>query len=375
MSSAADPSGRGFKPPRLGVGHMAFQVFVEEDVRIEEKDYYMGLEPMLEASDVAVTFLPSREGGEIRADELADADAFVSARDRLTADSLARADDLRIVTRGGAGFDNLDLDALADHGVVACHAPQGPTQSVAEATVMMLTACAHNTRRADRMVREEGFGGRIENMGVELQDSTVGIVGLGLIGSRVVELLEALDPEIIAHDPYVPASRADELGVELVDRETVLDRSDLVSLHVPLTEETHHMLGRESFRRMKESAHLVNTTRGGIYPDEELAAAIRDGDIAGAAIDVFEGEPDVAGNPLLELEDCLMTPHSAGINRQSMERIGNIMSESILNVKDGELPINILNPEVYDEPVPEDNLTPSFRPEEATRRSSAPDAR
>ncbi|MFB6192547.1 MAG: NAD(P)-dependent oxidoreductase [Haloarculaceae archaeon] len=353
---------------------MAFQVFVEEDVRIEEMDYCMGLEPLLEASDVEVTFLPPREGDEIGADELAGAEAFVSARDLLTADSLARADDLRIVTRGGAGFDNLDLDALTERGVVACHAPQGPTQSVAEATVMMLTACAHNTRRADRTVRERGFEGRMENMGSELQASTVGIVGLGLIGSRVVELLAPYDPEIIAHDPYVPASRAEELGVELVDRETVLARSDLLSLHVPLTEETHHMLGRDDFRAMKGSASLVNTTRGGIYPDEELAAALRAGELDSAAIDVFEGEPDVEGNPLLKLEDCLMTPHSAGINREGMERIGHLMSESILNVKDGELPINILNPEVYDEPVPEENLTPSFRPEEATRRSSPPDA-
>jgi len=189
----------------------------------------------------------------------------------------------------------------------------------------------------------------------------------------VVELLETFDPEIVAHDPYVPASHAADLGVELVDRDAVLDRSDLLSLHVPLTEETHYMLDREAFRRMKDSAYVVNTTRGGVYPDEDLAAAIREGDIAGAAIDVFEGEPDVEGNPLLELDDCLMTPHSAGINRQSMERIGNIMAESILNVKDGELPINVLNPEVYDQPVPEGNLTPSFRPEQATPRPS-PDA-
>jgi D-3-phosphoglycerate dehydrogenase len=353
---------------------MAFQVFVEEDVRIDEMDYCMGLEPLLEAPDVEVTFLPPREGDEVAPGELAGADAFVSARALLTADSLSRADDLRIVARGGAGFDNLDVDALTAHGVVATHAPQGPTQSVAEATVMMLTACAHNTRRADRMVREQGFEGRMENMGFELQASTVGLVGLGLIGSRVVELLAPYDPEIIVHDPYVPAARAEALGVELVDRETVLERADLLSLHVPLTEETHHMLGREAFRRMKESAALVNTTRGGIYPDEELAAALREGEIRGAAVDVFEGEPDVEGNPLLDLEDCLMTPHSAGINREGMERIGNIMAESILNVKAGEFPSNVLNPAVYDEPVPEANLTPSFRPEEATRRTSPPDA-
>jgi D-3-phosphoglycerate dehydrogenase len=121
------------------------------------------------------------------------------------------------------------------------------------------------------------------------------------------------------------------------------------------------MLGAEQFRTMKSTAYFVNTTRGGIYPDDDLARALREGWIAGAAIDVFEDEPNVEGNPLLEIEDCLVMPHAAGINKDGLTRVGEIVAQAQLDYKDGEIPRNVLNPDAYDEPVPEDRLSPSYR--------------
>lgn len=339
-----------------------FRVYVARDIRIEELEYYMGLEDLLEDPDIEVTFLPERPYTTLKTDDLRGADAVVSLRDDITRETLDGLDRLKIIARAGAGYENLDLDACTDHGVVAVHAPQGPTESVAQATLGMLIVCASNLRKYDNLIREQGFEGRIENMGFELGSHTLGIIGLGLIGTRLVEVLDPFDMDVQVYDPYLPEERAEELGVRLVDDlHDMLRTSDLVSLHVPLTPETEGMLGEEEFRAMKESAYIVNTTRGGIYSDAELARAIREGWIAGAAIDVFEDEPNVEGNPLLELEDSLMTPHIAGITRDSLDRIGHLLVESILNVKNDELPINILNPDVYDEPVPEENLSPSFR--------------
>lgn len=340
----------------------AFTVYVTSDYRRPELDFYMGLEPLYDAPDVDVTFL-DREPGPIQPGELAGADAVIAGEpDTVSNESLAGTDRLRVVGRTGAGFNSLDLDACTDQGVVAVHAPQGPTLSVAQATLGMLISCAHNFRRYDRLVREQGFEGRLDNMGFELSGRTLGIVGLGLIARQLLELLEPFEMDVLACDPYTSSEAAEAVGARLVDLDELLRRSDLVSLHVPLTGETRGMLGAAEFRAMKPTAYLVNTTRGGIYDDATLARAIREGELAGAAIDVFEGEPDVAGNPLLELEDCQVTPHIAGITRDSLTRIGNILSEALLAVHRGEIPRNVLNPEVYDRSIPDAKLSPSYRP-------------
>lgn len=338
-----------------------FQVYVERDVRDPDLDYAMGLDPLLDDPGIEVTFIDDPDREEIRPSDLAGADAFVSFADPITAASLDGVEGLRVIARMGAGYDNLDLDAITDHGVVAVHAPQGPTESVAQAALGMLVVCAHNLKVYDTVIRESGFEERAAHRGFELGSATVGIIGTGLIGSRLAELLRPFDTDLQIYDPYIPDERIEELGGRRVDFDEVLETSDLVSLHVPRTEETIGMLGTEQFEQMKETAYLVNTTRGGIYPDAELAAAVRDGEIAGAAIDVFEDEPDVEGNPLLDLDEVLVTPHITGVTHDSAKRIGNYVSKSILRIRDGELPINILNPDVYDEPVPEENLSPSFQ--------------
>lgn len=349
---------------------MTFHVTIERDARDPETGAIPGLERLYEDPDVTVSHLADDRGPELASTDLQGADAYVSYSYDLTADSLAGVESLDIVTRAGAGYENLDLDALTEHGIVAAHAPQGPTASAAQATVGMIIACAHDLARKEHRLRTEGWGGRAAGgFGFELGNATLGFIGLGLIGQQVLENLEPFRSaglRTLVYDPYLGEQRADALGVELVDRGTLLSDADVVTIHVPLTDETHHMLGPADFERMQSSAYLVNTARGGIYPDEALADALEAGEIAGAAVDVFEDEPDVSGNPLLGVDHAMLTPHVAGVTVDSLERIHSIMAESIHNIKAGEPPINVLNPAAYEavagEPLPEESVSPSFRP-------------
>lgn len=349
---------------------MAFHVTIEQDARDPETGVVPGLEQLYEDPEIEISYLGSDSGPELAPMDLQGADAYVSYSYELTADSLAGVDSLKLVTRAGAGYDNLDLDAMTEHGVVAAHAPQGPTASAAQATVGMIVACAHNLPHQEHRLRTEGWAGRIAaGFGFELGNATLGFLGMGLIGQKVLANLAPFRDdglETLVYDPYLPEERAAELGVEPVDLDTLLATVDIVTIHVPLTEETHHMLGTADFERMQESAYLVNTSRGGIYPDEALARALESGEIAGAAIDVFEHEPDVDDNPLLAIDHALLTPHVAGVTGDSLRRIHRIMGESIYNLKAGDPPINVLNPSAYeqvaDESLPADCRSPSYRP-------------
>lgn len=338
-----------------------FAVFVTRDDRLPERGYDMGLSSLQNDPEIDVTFLPPRDYHELRTADLRGANGVVSLKDNITAETLAGLDSLEIIGRFGSGFDNVDIDACTERGIVVTNAPQGLRESVAQATVGMLIVCASHMRKYDNVVRSIGFDERLDHMGVELFDKTLGLIGSGQIGSRVLQLLEPFDMDVLTYDPYLSAERADELGVERVELSTLLARSDFVSLHCPLTEETEGMLGEAEFEHMNDDAYFVNTTRGGIYADEVLATALRENWIAGAAIDVFENEPHVEGNPLLDIEDCLVMPHAAGINKDGLTRVGEIVSDSIIAHKNGEIPANVLNPDAYDRPVPEDRLSPSYR--------------
>jgi D-3-phosphoglycerate dehydrogenase len=334
-------------------------VYVSNDLRVPERDYDMGLGSLYEADDIEVKFLETQNHDELRPENLPGADAIIAIQQHVTEETVAGLDDLKLVSAFGAGLDHIDIEACTNHGVAVVNAPQPVRRAVAQSTLGMLITCASNSIEYNNHIRERGFKGRIPKMGHTLYGKTLGTIGMGMIGSKVVELLQPFDVDIITHDPYLPDERADELDVELVDLDTLLEDSDFISMHCPLTDETRGMLGTEEFKQMKESAFLVNTTRGGLYPDEELAEAIEKGWIAGAAIDVFEDEPNVEGNPLLELEDCLMTPHISGVLIETMTDQGNLVSEAVLSRLHGDVPHNLINPDVYDHDVDADLLSPS----------------
>ena len=315
---------------------------------------------------LAPRFLSEEEGRTLAPADLQDVDAYVGYRPALPAEAFSEVGpDLEFVMRPSAGFDNLGVRAATEHGIAVAHAPQGPRDAVVEGVIGMMISCARGLYAHNVCVRERGFEGRGEPPALELADSTVGILGLGQIGRRLAEYLGTFGPELKAHDPYVEARRAADLGVELVSLEELLETSDFLSIHVPLTDETHHMLGEADFRRMKETAFLINAARGGVYPDDDLAEAVREGWIAGAVVDVFEDEPEVEDNPLLELdqEDALLTPHILGNATVSAgRRVRELVTEAVLSLARGEYPPNVLNPEVYDEPVPEGRISEAYVP-------------
>lgn len=339
---------------------MTYAVYISRDDSVEDLNYRMGLEPLLDHEDVEVTFLSERDYHTLHPSDLEGANAVVSLEDLITGESVAGLSELEIIAGFGAGLDNVDIDACTEQGIAITNSAQGPRPSVAQSTLGMMLVCASNLLGYNNLIKTQGFEGRFANMGTHLYEKQLGIIGFGLIGSKVCELVEPFDMDVKVHDPYAPEERIEEYGVERVELGELLETSDFVTLHCGLNEGTRNMLGTEQFERMKSSAYLINTTRGGLYPDAELAEAIREGEIAGAAIDVFEDEPHVEGNPLLELDDVLTTPHSAGVLREGLDNIGNIVSESILNVKNGEVPKNIVNPEIYDRPVPSEKLSPSY---------------
>ncbi|MFP9191406.1 NAD(P)-dependent oxidoreductase [Natrialbaceae archaeon A-CW1-1] len=343
-----------------------YKVHVLLDLRDQYGDPIPGFEPLLEDDDIEVTYAKPRQYDTLSPEDLEGANAAISMVDEITDSSLQGVDTLEFVVRTGAGFENLDVSALTDHGIVAAHAPQGPTESVAQSTVGMLITCAHNLRKFDHLVRtdpEEAVLNRADYMGHELQNQSLGIIGMGQIGKRVVELVDPFGIDIQVYDPYLPSEEAAQLGVRLVKRDELLQTADYISLHVPLTDETRNMLGEEEFKLMKESACLLNTSRGGLYEDKVLARALREGWIGGAAIDVFEDEPFIKDNPLREIDNALLTPHISGITHEAMERIMSISAQGVLAMKDGKLPENIINPEVIEGAVPDNKLSPAYIPE------------
>jgi D-3-phosphoglycerate dehydrogenase len=334
-------------------------VYVSNDLRVPERDYDMGLRRLDEADDVDVKFLTTQNHDELRPADLPGADALIAIQQHVTEETVDGLDDLKIVSAFGAGLDHIDIEACTKHGVAVTNAPQPVRRAVAQSALGMLITCASNSMEYNNHIREHGFENRIPKMGHTLYEKTLGTVGMGMIGSKVVELVQPFDVDIITHDPYLSAERAEELGVELVSLDTLLAESDFISMHCPLTDETRGMFGTEQFKQMKESAYLINTTRGGLYSDAELAEAIENDWIAGAAIDVFEDEPNVEGNPLLDLEDNLMTPHISGVLIETMTDQGRLVSDAIRSTLDGEVPHNLLNPDVYDHAVDEELLSPS----------------
>ena len=341
-----------------------YRVCFLRDLRKQYGDPLPGSKKLLEDDEIEVTHAAPRDHDEIEPSDLRGFNAAISMTDDIRASSLEGVDSLELVVRSGAGFENLDIQSLTNHGIIASHAPQGPTQSVAQATVGMLITCAHNLKEFDHLVRtdpEKAVLNRADYMGHELSAKTLGILGLGQIGKTVVELLKPFDMNICVYDPYLEESKAEALGVKKTGLNSLLSIADYITLHVPRTDETKYMLGKDEFKQMKDSAYLINTSRGGLYEDDVLVEALQKGWIAGAAIDVYEDEPFIEDNPLREVDHALLTPHISGITFESMERIISICADSIIRMKNGEFPRFIINPEsVEDTEIPEEYLSPAF---------------
>ncbi len=281
---------------------------------------------------------------------LRSADAAVAtSRFTFDANTFSHAPRLKIVARLGVGYDNVDLAAATDAGICVTITADASTEAVAEHAVAMMMALTRQVVRADAAVRKGKWDTRQELAGVELRDMTLGIIGLGRIGGRVAEICrDGFGMRVLAYDPYLTNEVIRERCAEPAQSLTVLlAESDVISLHVPATAETHHMINAETLAQMKPSAILVNTARGFIVAEQDLVHAVQAGRLGGAALDVFDPEPPPHNHPLFALSNIMVTPHVAGLTAEAVRRVGLQAARQVYQVLHDRQPDGLLNPGVW----------------------------
>lgn len=265
---------------------------------------------------------------------LPDYDALVvRSQVKVDAEMLAAGSRLVVVGRAGVGVDNVDIDAATRAGITVVNAPTGNTIAAAEHTLALLYAFARRIAPADASMRR-GEWKRSQFTGIELRGRTLGIVGLGKIGQAIAVRAKAMEMTVIGSDPFVTAEQAANFGVELVPFDDLVTRSDVVTVHVPLTRATRDLINAATIARMKPGVILLNVARGGVLNEADVARALHEGRIGGAAIDVFEKEPPV-GSPLLDAPNILLTPHLGASTEEAQVAVAAEVAEQILEVLDG----------------------------------------
>jgi len=266
--------------------------------------------------------------GEDLADALADADAvIVRSSTRITRAALARADRLKVIGRAGVGVDNIDVAAATERGIAVLNAPSGNTVSAAELTMALLLAVVRRVAAADRSMRA-GEWDRKRFQGTELCGKTLGLVGAGRIGSEVARRARAFAMRVMAYDPYLTEERARALEIELAALDDVLDRADVLSLHVPLTESTRGLIGGEELARMKAGAIVLNASRGGVLDQDALIRAL-DANLGGAGLDVYAEEPLPADHPLRARDDVVLTPHLGAATAEARYNVAREVADGV----------------------------------------------
>jgi D-3-phosphoglycerate dehydrogenase len=292
-----------------------------------------GLEILRQDFDVDVRAELAKEG---LAGAIGPYDALVvRSQTKVDAAAIEAGENLRVIARAGIGLDNVDVDAATRRGVMVVNAPQSNILSAAEHTMSLILALARNVPQAHAALRA-GEWDRERFQGVELHGKTLGIVGLGRVGTMVAQRALAFGMRLIAYDPYVSRERARTLGIELMpDLGALLVQSDFVTVHLPRSPETERLIGERELGLMKEGSRLVNTARGGIVDEDALAVAVREGRLAGAALDVFDREP-VTAHPLFDLPNVVVTPHLGAATREAQDKAGLAIAEMVRLALKGE---------------------------------------
>jgi D-3-phosphoglycerate dehydrogenase len=317
-------------------------------VLVTERIADVGLQLLDKSCEVCAPWRQSRTHTE---EELGAADALIVRVFKVTADVLSAAPKLKVVGRHGAGLDSVDLRAATERRIPVVFTPSARTMAnaVAEHTVQMMLALARHTVAADKSVREGHFKQHISFLGVELNQKTLGIIGLGAIGARVAEICQkGFGMRIIAYDPYT-TNHLSHSGITLINSlQELLQQSDIVTLHLPSTPETSHLINAETLRHMKPSAMLINTARGAIVDTVALADALCRGQLRGAALDVFEKEPPPLDHPLMKAPRTLFSPHIGSSTEAAMERMAELVARQVVQVLRGERPEFVANPAVFE---------------------------
>ena len=280
------------------------------------------------------------------------ADGILTAVSPLKKEVISNLEKARAIVCYGVGYDNVDMKAATEKGILVCNVPDYLTYEVAEHAMALILSLVRKIPWADKFTRTAEW----KKNGIRswnnfrplsyLDGKVAGVVGYGRIGRQVADMLQAFHVTVIAHDPYVPKEVAAKKGVELVDLPTLMRKSDVISVNALLSDETFHLIDAEELGMMKETAILVNTARGKIVNNEALAKVLKDKKIAGAALDVMEIEPADPGSPLLTLDNIVITPHIAGMSEKASLNSRRLASEEMVRILSGEPPRNPLNKEV-----------------------------
>ena len=309
-------------------------------ILVKEKIAAAGVE--LLRKDFEVDFLPDMSREEML-ERLGEYDGLiVRSATKVDAEAIAAATSMKVIGRAGVGVDNIDVEAATKRGIMVINAPQSNIISAAEQTMALLMAMCRNVPDAVNSLREKCWE-RKKFEGVELFHKVMGIVGLGRIGTLVAHRCQAFGMQVVAYDPYVSEERGKKLGIELVsDLDELLRQADFITVHLPKTSETHHLLGEAEFAKMKDGVRVLNVARGGIVDEDALYAALDSGKVAAAALDVFEKEP-ATECPLIEHPSVIATPHLGASTLEAQDRAGTMIAEFVSEALKGGFVANVVN--------------------------------
>ena len=304
-------------------------------------------------SPIGVDLFKSREGFEVIEaygssheqilELVKDVDAIAVRSDtRVNAEVIAAAPNLKVVGRAGVGVDNIDIEAATENGVIVMNTPSGNTIATAELTFTHMLAGTRPIVQACARMREGGWD-RKKFGGYELNQKTLGILGMGRIGAEVAKRAMAFQMDVIAFDPYLTESRAKSLGVTQVTLDEVIERADYITVHMPLTADTKHMLNADAFSRMKDGVRIFNCARGGIIDEPALRDALNSGKIAAAGLDVYEDEPPAEDSPLRGIQNLVLTPHLGASTKEAQENVGIDVARQMIEALTGGMVMNALN--------------------------------
>ncbi|WP_282155475.1 hydroxyacid dehydrogenase [Cytobacillus gottheilii] len=309
---------------------MNYKVLIPQDIAQEGKDFLLekGYEVKVGSGTDEATVIAEGK----------DADAVLlrtSVVDRKILESLPN---VKIVARHGVGFDNVDIQAAADLGIWVTNTPLSNAKTVAETTFALILTAAKNIIDVSQKMREGDFFYKNQHKGMDLEGKKLGILGFGRIGKMVAKQADAFDMEVLVYDPFVSSSVEGFPNIKIVDREELFKQADIVTLHLPSTDETKNSIGEKEFSLMKESAYFINLARGEIVNEPELISSLKNKQIRGAVLDVFSQEPLPMDHPLFDLENVILTPHIASNTEECMARMALHAAMEIDRVLSGEKP-------------------------------------
>ena len=292
--------------------------------------------------------LPRLEDEDEIIERTADADALIVSEAPITRKVLSSYDHCKAVLRTGVGFDCIDVPAASDNGIAVINVPDLWTREVANQAMMLLLAINRKLLEQERSVRENRWTPRISAPVGPLHTETAGVVGLGRIGSAFARRVKAFEVDLIAYDPFISDEAFEAVGARSVSFDELLAQSDYISVHTPLDDGTYHLIDEDALRKMKPTAILINSSRGPVVDEQALIKALREGWILGAGLDVLEQEPPDPDNPLLGMDNVVLTPHAAHYSELSMALRPRRYGVEVAAVLDGRQPMNLVNPQVME---------------------------